>query len=236
MREIRARFAGSAEAAGMAVEYWFHTWPPAPPSMPTIEDPLDDPWQGEWVAAHVECVLKHGVNIFTFQPLDTAENRLASHLPGVTYRRTLKMRLVLPAGGPKLESLEMSSDSVLKRLAVRIEFGCGQKAPAVWNGRLEIFNGVLVSAKPWNFAQQDRFEPPFSWQHVQTARPKGVVAEVLAATPSPPGSNDITVVTVRGTAATPVGTLPRTFSFSTLDLERGPIYVPDLCAVRDESG
>jgi hypothetical protein len=230
VREIRARFAGSAKAAGVAVEYWFCTWPPPPPTMPTIEDPLDDPWQGEWVAAHVECAFKDGVNIFTFKPLDTSENRRADHLPGVTYRRTLKMRLLLPADGAKLESLQMSSDSVLKPLALRIEFGCGQKTPALWDGRLEIFNGVLVSASPWNFEKQDRFEPPFSWQHVATTHPKGVVAEVLASAPSPPGSNDITVVTVRGTAATPAGTLPRTFSFSTLDLERGPIYVPDLCA------
>ena len=138
------------------------------------------------------------------------------------------MRLVLPAGAPKLESLEMSSESVLKPLALRIEFGCGEPVPASWSGRLEIFNGVLVSAKPWDFEDKDRFVPPWAWQNVRTTRPKGIVAEVLASEPAPPGSNDITVVTVRATADTPAGKLPRTFSFSTLDLKRGPIYVPDL--------
>ena len=234
--EIRAHFAGSAKATGVVVEYWYCTWPPPPPTMPTIEDPLDDPWQGKWLTAHAQSTFNDGVNIFTFQPLAASENDRANHLPGVTYRRTLKMRLVLPAAGPRLESLEMSSESVLKPLALRIEFGCGEKSRTLLNGKLEIFNGVLLSAQPWNFERRDRFEPPFSWKHVATGRPKGIVAEILASSPWPPGSNDITVVTVRGAAATPAGTLPRTFSFSTLDLERGPIYVPDLCAMVTKAG
>ncbi len=250
VREIRARFAGSAQVAGVAVEYWFHTWPGPPPVGPTIEDPLDDPWQGEWLTAQVERGFRDGVNIFSFKPLNSSENRRAHNLPGVTYRRTLKVRLVLPAGGPRLESLEMSSDTVLKPLAFRIEFGCGEKSPTRWDGKLEIFNGILVSARPWGFEGQDRFEPPFSWRGVATGYPKGIVAEVLASSPSPPGSNDITVVTVQaqgdrhifrplgvyqgsGETGRKMSQSPanRTFSFSTLDLERGPIYVPDLCAL-----
>ena len=231
VRKIVARFAGGADVKGVAVQYWFHTWPAAPPEMPTIEDPNDDPWQGRWITARVERTFKNGVHAFTFQPLDKSENDNAEHLPGVNYRRTLKMRLLLPPGSPKLESLEMNSETVLKPLTVRIEFGCGEKTPAAWSGRLEVFNGTLLSAKPWGFEPTDVFEPPFGWKNVDTARPKGVVVELLAAVPSPAGSNDMTVVTVRATAAATSGESPRTFSFNTCDLAKGPVYVPDRFAM-----
>lgn len=226
--EIHVRLAGLNKAADAEVQYWFQTWPSSPPAMPTIEDPCDDPWQGDWITAQVQREFRDGVSIFTFKPLDKAENPLADNLPGVNYRRTLKIRLLLPPDVPKLESLEMFSDSLLKPLSVRIEFGCGEPLPACWSGSLEIFNGELVSARPWNFEGDDRFLPPCAWQDVRTSRPKGIIAEILAAEPAPPGSNDATVVTVRATADLPDGKLPRTFSFNTLDLQRGPIYVPDL--------
>lgn len=234
--EIRATFANPITATAATVQYWCNIWPPKAPTMPTMEDPMDDPWQGRWVEARVKHTFENGVDRFTFEPLEKAENLGADNLPGVTYRRTLKVRLVLPAGSPKLESLQMHSESMLKPLAVRIEFGCGDEAPAIWSGHLEIFNGELLSAQPWNFESGDTFQPPFAWKQVRSTRSKGVVAQLLASVPSPPGSNDITVVTVRATATTAAGEAPRTFSFSTLDLERGPIYVPAMHAfvVKDD--
>ena len=50
-----------------------------------------------WVTARVDRAAKDGVSVFTFKPLEKAENSRADNLPGVTYRRTLKVRLVLPA-------------------------------------------------------------------------------------------------------------------------------------------
>src|SRR5690349_722846 len=45
--EIRVRFrAGSPPQPRAALEYWFRNWPYPSPHMPTIEDPVDDPWQG----------------------------------------------------------------------------------------------------------------------------------------------------------------------------------------------
>jgi hypothetical protein len=43
----------------------------------------------------------------------------------------------------------------------------------------------------------DSFQPPSSWTDVKSGKPKGIIAEILAAQPSLPGSNDMTVVTVR---------------------------------------
>src|SRR6185312_15847800 len=56
VREIRVRYNGTS-AKGAAVEYWFKYWPYDPPKMPTIEDPMDDPWQGKWLKAESPTIL-----------------------------------------------------------------------------------------------------------------------------------------------------------------------------------
>src|SRR5436305_10528649 len=50
IRELRVRYAGAAPNSA-TVEYWFNAWPWDPPTMPSIEDPMDDPWQGKWLKA-----------------------------------------------------------------------------------------------------------------------------------------------------------------------------------------
>src|SRR6266545_3574817 len=44
--EVAVSFGKPYEGSRVSVEYWFQHWPYAPPKMPTIEDPVDDPWQG----------------------------------------------------------------------------------------------------------------------------------------------------------------------------------------------
>lgn len=229
VREIVAEFAAEAPA-DVAVEYWFRTWPPPPPHMPNIEDEIDDPWQGKWLTADAETRIKGKRCVFTFNPLGE-ENPRTGNLPGVTYRRTLKIRLVLPNASPRLRSLAVHSDSVLKPLAVRIELGCAQSEKAAWAGTIEVFNGTLVSAEPWQFGEGDRFVAPASWKNVTIGgKPKGIVVRLLETESQLRGSNDITVVTVRAEAKAEGNPLPRTFSFSTRDLAAGPIYVPDMNA------
>ena len=228
--EVRLRFVGNATETNARIQYWNRVWPPEPPRMPTIEDPIDDPWQGKWLTAATERAVSDGTITYTFKPLKEDPNDKADNLPDVTYRRTLKLRVVLPEKAPKIESLDIFSPSTLKPMSVRIEFGCGDKEPASLSGQLQIYNGRILSVKPWQFAESDVFEPPCSWKNVRAGTPKGVIAEILATEPSPPGSNDISVVTVRTTAKTKDGDTPRSFSFSTLDLERGPIHVPDMHA------
>ncbi len=228
VREVRVRFAGDDVPEGIRAEYWFLTWPPPPPKMPVMEDKIDDLWRGKWLTARTLSAARRGTCVLTFEPLNEQENPNARHLPGLTYRRTLKIRLPIPQGSPGVESLEVFSDSTVKPLSVRIEFGCGQEPAARWSGRIEIYNGTIVSVKPWNFADGDVFESPGSFKNVRTGdQPKGIIADLLASDPAPAGSNDMTVVTVRAEARVEGETLPRTFSFNTLDLNRGPIYVPD---------
>jgi len=208
--EVRVRFAGGEQLGDLSLQYWARTWPPAPPEMPTIEDPQDDPWRGGWLTARVNRRFRDGTHVFTFQPLASEENPLADHLPGVTYRRTLKLRLVLPSTHPRIESLEVYSSSVLVPLIVRIEFGVGEEN-GQYEAALEIDNGVLVATRP--VLQSDRL--------------KGLIAELLSSVPSLAGSFDVTLVTVRQKALVDEREHTRTFTFSTLDLQSGPIYVPD---------
>ncbi len=230
--KIRAKFDGPSPTpeTAMDVQYWRSTWPPEPPKMPTIEDAADDPWQGIWKKARVHRVDRDGVTSFTFEPLTEQELHGADILPGVTYRRTLKVRLLLPEKPPRLTALEIFSETTLEPLSIRIELGAGEKEPSLLGGSLEIFNGIIKSVSPWQFESGESFASPGTWKNVVCDKPKGLTVDLLSAKPSPPGSNDITVVTVRAEAKRGDKTLPRTFSFSTLDLQHGPIYVPDLHA------
>ncbi|MGQ9648631.1 MAG: hypothetical protein ACUVXJ_00805 [Phycisphaerae bacterium] len=229
VRQIVAEFADQAPA-DVAVQYWFRTWPPPPPSMPNIEDEIDDPWQGKWLPADIKTRIEGKRCVFTFDALGE-ENPRSENLPGVTYRRALKVRLILPGNSPRLKSLAVHSDSVLKPLDVRVELGCGRKDETIWSGNVELFNGRLESVVPWRFDVGDRFEPPASWKDVHIGgKPKGIVVRLLETQSKLRGSNDITVMTVRAIMKAGDQSVPRTFSFTTRDLADGPIYVPDMNA------
>lgn len=232
VREIRVRWKGEVDKtpADLRVQYWHRVWPPDPPQMPTIEDPADDHWKGSWLTAATKSDMRDGVTIITFAPLDAKENRKADALPGVTYRRTLKVRLLLPEGCPKPAGLLAYSETVLEPLSLRVEFGAGQQGPGVWAGDVAVFNGTLKSVRPWQFGSGDVFDPPSSWSNVNSVSPKGVLIDLLSARPSPPGSNDATLVTIRAAETVGEARHEHTFTFNTLDLERGPIYVPDMKA------
>ncbi len=208
--EVRLRLAGEADIGEVKLQYWARTWPPAPPAMPTIEDPQDDHWRGQWLTARVEHASSDGAHVWTFAPLAPEENGLADHLPGLTYRRTLKLRLELPAEGPRVESLEIHSGSVLKPLTARIELGVGEEA-GQYEASLEIDNGFIQAVR--EVREQGTL--------------KALIADLLASEPSLPGSFDITVVTVQQKALVASRAEVRTFSFSTRDLQAGPIHVPD---------
>jgi hypothetical protein len=54
VQEVRLQFGSAYTGRPMRLEYWFENWPYPPPTMPTIEDPVDDPWQGRWLEAGVK--------------------------------------------------------------------------------------------------------------------------------------------------------------------------------------
>ena len=86
------RFHHTRELGTFEVQYWFRNWPYEPPHMPSVEDPVDDPWNGEWLTATAKPDCGSGECRVTFLPLTESENSRAKNLPGVDYRRTIKLR------------------------------------------------------------------------------------------------------------------------------------------------
>ena len=83
IREVRVRVRADSQAPRAELEYWFRNWPYSPPQMPTIEDPVDDPWQGRWLKASIKVDCQGAECRYTFEPLEKGENPLAPNLPGL---------------------------------------------------------------------------------------------------------------------------------------------------------
>jgi hypothetical protein len=216
IKKVRVQFRAGHEVQPATVQYWFRNWPYPPPRMPTIEDPVDDPWQGRWLKAATKMECHGNTCSYTFPPLSEAENPKASNLPGLNYRRTLKLRLVF-ASSPQLGKVEVFSGSQEKRMELRLQLGAGETAKHTWDGRVRLYNGRLENVRVWNgvagdTADGERF-------HLTTRGPaKGLSVSLVAAEAGLPGSHDTTIVTLDAAA--------RTFSFAIPDVEKGPVYVP----------
>ena len=215
VKEVHVRFASPYAAKALVVQYWFQNWPYPPPQMPTIEDPVDDPWQGRWLTA--KSVLEdQGQDCqVTFLPLDRDENPKAANLAGLRYRRTLKIRLVSKEPPPALQRVEVFTDSTQKSAALRIELGVTGMGRRIREGRLEAYNGTIRNARGWKTGRDDRVNDA----GFRIAKGKGLIFEVEGTSPAPSGSQDITIVTLRAGDST--------FSFAVPDVENGPLYLPD---------
>jgi hypothetical protein len=218
---LHIRFASAFVAEKLSIQYWFMNWPYVPPKMPTIEDPVDDPWQGHWLTARSKISCEGQDCRLTFLPLDKGENPNADNLPGLPYRRTLKIRLLSNDQPPAVERLEVFSGSQQKTVQVRIELGAGMTASAFWNGKLLAYNGTIAGVHGWQTTSADRIMG--NEFHIQTgAKSKGLLVEIHGTEPAPSGSHDVTVVTLHAG--------DRTFSFSLPDVDKGPLYLPDFQA------
>jgi len=231
VQRIHVRF-GSGVPNGLKIQYWFHTWPAERPVMPTIEDQVDDPWQGTWLTAETQRTCHGQVCDFTLQPLAEAENPNAKNLPGLRYRRTLKVRLVAADALPPVEALQVYSDAVERPMTVRVALGHGDTTPLRWTGSIEVFNGRLSAVKPLGFVKGDVVQTPNRWSFQGAEEGKGVLLNIVAAEHSLPGTLDSTLVTVRAEA----GGEDRSFTFNVDDLSRGPIYIPAVHAYVTAAG
>jgi hypothetical protein len=220
VREVRVRFLAGDRPQRTEVEYWFRNWPCSPPHMPTIEDPVDDPWQGQWLRAITKADCQDAECRYTFASLSESENPRANNLPGVDYRRTLKLRLIF-AAEPKLDRVEVFSGSQERPVEARIELGAGESAAHTWEGTLRVYNGRLQSVGLWKGESGDSADARH-FRLTTRGAPKGLLVNLVAAQPSLPGSHDVTIVTLEAGE--------RTFSFAVPDLEKGPVFVPDFHA------
>ncbi|MEO5893620.1 MAG: hypothetical protein ABIQ31_25425 [Ferruginibacter sp.] len=201
------------------VQYWHDSWPETPPKMPSKEDLEDDPWQGKWITAATDIKVEGKKLRISFKSLAAKENPAAAYLPGeITYRRTLKIRLVYPAKHPPLASLQIFSASAQKSSSIRIALIDTINKSATVEGNLEIFNGTLKKISPWNWDKKDKKTGGSSFKFSLDDNPRGLIVHIDAAAECLPGSNDETVITFRSPK--------RTFSFSLDDVDKGPVFIP----------
>ena len=214
IKEVQLQFALPYDGTTLAVEYWFQTWPYPPPAMPTIEDPVDDPWQGRWVTARTVCETNGQECWVRFLPLDQEENPRAGNLPGLNYRRTLKVRLVSDALPPAVQRIRVFTDSTQKPATLRLELGVTGAGRPVCEGSVEAYNGAIQSVRGWKTDGRDKVVG----RAFRLTGKKGLIVEVQGTRPAPAGSHDVTIVTLRADE--------RTFSFALPDVEKGPLYLP----------
>ena len=228
VRELRVRYAGNAPRGG-TIEYWFKNWPYDPPKMPTFEDPMDDPWQGAWLKASASESCEGAECVYRFEPLTARENTRAKNLPAVTYRRTLKVKLVFPQGTPAIEYLRVYSGTEQQSVSLRVELAQGDTSGAQWSGSVSVYNGLLRSVRAWQFSQDD-IQADYHWSFHSARSPKGLLLDIIAAKPDLPGSHDLTVVTIHAVRKNGDTEQNRSFSFAVDDLKHGPISIPELQA------
>ncbi len=226
IQEVRIGFDAVATHA-KSVEYWFKSWPYEPPQMPSMEDPLDDPWQGEWLKADVEESCDARTCRYNFAPLSERENPRAKNLPGTTYRRTLKIRISFEKPQTHIRSLEAFSRTAEREVRLSVELGSATEQGSEMSGWFSVYNGQLHKVRPVGFGASDRFSSDTShWRHSSKAKPKFIL-DLVAAKPNLPGSNDETIVTVHATEHSGRGADENlSFSFDVEDLAHGPIMIP----------
>ena len=205
----------AAVARAIIVQYWQFTWPEKPPAMPKKEDLEDDLWRGAWITASTRVQVIKNKLIFQFAPLSQEELASAGNLPGVNYRRTLKLRCLFPQDHNVLTGLHAFSSSGCQPVDIRLEW-CNS-TPVRNQGRVEVFNGRLDSVRGWRWQAGDRKTGAASWQ-MRAEAGRGLMIRIIATAPQLPGSNDETIVTVRTDSAA--------FSFSPQELQKEPIYIP----------
>ncbi|MGB9690194.1 hypothetical protein [Thermogutta sp.] len=215
----------------LQVQYWHRVWNGLPDPVLSEADvartgwtPVDDWTNGTWKVADTR-VTQEGNRIrWTFAP--THEREFPNlNQPGVSYRKTLKLRVVGQDHLPRVTAFRCFTDSVYRPLTVRICWGPPRISQLRFQGqnmgRLEVFNGILKALRAANGSSivvED---------HGQFVLPDdsgaALEADILVTMNTVPGGEgqDPTIVTVR--------TQHNPFSFAVSDLLKGErIFVDDL--------
>ncbi|MCX6376545.1 MAG: hypothetical protein NTU88_11025 [Armatimonadetes bacterium] len=168
---IIVRFADEVPSPDQVkLQYWHHTWPEQWVGGWTA---VDDPYNGKWVTAHGQAEISGDTWRFTFDPLDITELPRAEDFT-VTFRQTLKVRLLFKDVAPNVREIEVLGTSVWKEADLRIEFGLSEHE-LKYAGSISAHDGYVIS--------------------VDDSDPKSVLTKVLYADGD---STERTVITVGG--------------------------------------
>lgn len=220
---------GSPAAPAPTLSYWWRNWNGArDPVFAELDvgragwQTVDDWTNGEWKAAATTAERTAEGWRYTFQPTAAPEFPDLKE-PGVTFRRTLMLKVSSPTPLPAKLGIRTLTDAVERPIAARVEFG----APAIpvfaagqtETIRLEVHNGRLLHAAP-----EGNLHPSEHDAQAWTLAPGGEGAlrlDLRCAMDGELPALDRAVVTVRAGA--------RSFSFAPADLTDGKnLLVDDL--------
>lgn len=224
------------EPENIRLEYWQSTWP-------KYRIPRDEPsgagrsgwlnigdWlQGKWFEADTNLDVNASTFTFTFNPLPSKEFTSMKDFP-VTYRSTLKLRIISDNPLPKIDSFAAYTDSTWDTLEFEVEWGgTAKEQQQSWDGQLEIFNGLLQQLQPISSTSDVKIASDNNWTSTVHNKIDGIRVTILYAKTKAYNSFDETIVTVR--------TVCETFSFATPDLIKyGHIFIPDFGVIIRKAG
>ncbi len=154
VRRVVVEFDGGQtppEASQLRLEYWHRVWDgKADPLI--VErgaggvgwDAMDDWTNGRWITAKTRVQRTGHAYEFTFAPTSSEEIPKLKGA-GVTYRKTLAVRVVADRVLPVPSRFRVYTDSVCKTLHVRIQFGVPRGALPAWRGRPALASAEGVS-------------------------------------------------------------------------------------------
>ncbi len=232
IRSVAVEFADNQplpDSSLISLQYWHRVWDgKADPIVVERSaggvgwDSMDDWTNGRWIdaEAHIDKVGRGYA--FTFAPISAAEIKNLRG-DGVTYRKTLWIRLRSKDPFPAPRRFRVYTESVYKPLTVRIHFDRPRDArfeqPETETGHLEVFNGCATAVRSLP-------NSPIKVNEDQTwtlgaGREGGIEADLLIAVDPMDDRYDRTIVTVRSSR--------RPFSFAADQIARGErILVDDL--------
>jgi hypothetical protein len=217
------------ESSQVRLQYWHRVWDgKADPLI--VErgaggvgwDAMDDWTNGRWVTAKAAVKRTGPVYEFTFAPT-SAEEIASLKGDGVTYRKTLAVRVCSDQALPPPSRMLVYTQSICRTMRVRLQFGAPRE-PAFRtgrqeSGRLEVFNGQVAGVHP-DTGGLAPVNPDQSWTLDDSGKGSIKATFTMAVDPID-GRYDRTIVTVRSSV--------RPFSFAADEVARGDrILVDDL--------
>jgi hypothetical protein len=236
---VVVKFADSQAVPGPAslrLEYWQSSWPHRriPRDRPSGAGGsgwlnVGDWFSGKWVRADTNLAVEGATYTFTFNPINAAEFPDIKDFPA-QYRSTLKLRLIADKPLPKITAFQACTDSVWDALEFDLEWGGTSKQDQqIWDGRLEVFNGIIKNLQPLSPKSQVKVHTDRTWTSKVKGKTDGITARILYAKPAAYHSFDETIVTLRAAQ--------ETFSFAASDLiKHGHIFLPDFGVIVRKAG
>jgi hypothetical protein len=228
VKKVAVTFADTPpEPDSVRLQWWQSQWPErrVPRDRPSGAGEsgwthIGDLYQGRWRDGDAECQHSGKTWTYVFRPINAKEFTKLSDF-AADYRTTMKLRLLFKGLAPKVQSLQVFTDSAWKSADLAIEWGGTATAQQVWDGQLEVFNGYVERVEPLKAGGRTVVQPDGSWRSQVKGQTAGISARVWYTQSPNVNSFDKTVATVRARQ--------HSFSFSPAEVAAGsrvfaPIY------------